>query len=148
MRNIAFDDLAAFFRDGIDNRLKYQNDFSEIDFGEVSVSENEILIRRSPKTLSPFRPMGSIIFSRCADNSTSCELKPYNDFKIVALIGFSLMTLWTLVGLLVDSGFWSMISVCLGWLICVASIALLYFVTRARLHQYQQFIEDKLAAIK
>lgn len=118
---------------------------SPVDFNEVTVSDENIIIDVMPKMLNPYRGMGKIHMSiqSGANNSETKimgEIIPYNSlylFLLYMVIGF--LMLWTPIVISMTSGIQTFIMLAFGWTVFPLVLFLMPFWNRSRLREYKEF---------
>ncbi|WP_345161272.1 hypothetical protein [Pontibacter saemangeumensis] len=114
-----------------------------IDFREITLSNESLVIDVKPKMLNPFRGMGKISMHLVKGENSSCtkvegEIVPYNDRYILTVCLFlSFLTIWTAFAFIIDTSINTYIVVALGWTIFTFILYMLPFWYRSRLREYK-----------
>lgn len=125
---------------------------SPVDFNEVTVSDENIIIEVKPKMLNPYRGMDEIHMTLYNGVSTSetkieGEIIPYNSlylFVSYMVVGFLLI--WSLLVFATTSGDSTFIMLALSWTIFPLVLYLLPFWYRNRLREYKDLFLATLMA--
>lgn len=125
-----------------------------IDYNEIKIKEKEIEIIRSPKTFSAFRSSGRISIKITEDidkkqTTLRCEILPFNG-NFSTIIGFviTVLSLWTILGLLIGQNANSLFVVLIGWVVFGLGMYLKYLITKQGLIDYSRIVTKELTGDK
>jgi hypothetical protein len=142
------DELIQFVIDRKKGRNIITNTFCDIDYGEISVHNDQITVLRRPGILTAFRPYGNITID-ISEGLGECNLKftilPYGgNLSTLLIIGSIGLTLWTLLVLLLSNGIF-------GWIFSIgtwAAVAIIQYLgyqyTRTGLLDYSKRLINDL----
>lgn len=112
------------------------------------LNDGKIEFLRSPSTFSPHRGYGRFMISlKGHKNKTSviCKILPYDgSFGYIIISGLVLMTLWTIVGLLINAPN-GLFIIIIGWILGVLGTAIYYFLNKLSLRSFYKYFVRKIS---
>jgi hypothetical protein len=152
--NKSKEEILDFFKVGKENH-KWTDLFNEkfIDFDEINIKDDNIVILRRPIFTSPLRPNGRIkisIFEISNDKSLlTSEISPYHGMGLTMMIVLAIfLIIFTVLGLISGRDENIITIIIIAWVAILMGIFSEYFYSRSGLKVYLQEIAKVLNRLK